>query len=229
MTQTATLRPERVTIPVSDLYPYEAAARLFGVIAYPDDRRARERFSDAICNVLLRYFAADPPRADTLQAARPWHLLADPRRADIECKKGWSIINDQRLEAAKMASPKWASFVSEQTGLIHPGLRVIGPTSNEMVAAVAVDLDERRGTDTEGNKGNIVSRVWTKSKPVIHLCLGLHKVVHDLAHDHRSLSIETLFHRDIIRAVIETAAPVFEAAEHVFGIPRGDMIEVVAA
>jgi hypothetical protein len=44
---------ETVAIEISKLAPYEAAAQLLAVIAYPSNKRERERFADAICGWVL--------------------------------------------------------------------------------------------------------------------------------------------------------------------------------
>jgi hypothetical protein len=220
---------ETVTISISDQYSYESAAMLFAVLAYPDDKRTRDRFADAVCNVMLRQFATDPTWANELQNTRPRHWLIGAEKADQEWQQGMLILNEERFMAAKMAAPKWAGFVRQETGVIHPGLKVVGPTSNEMLTTISIELDERRGTETDFNKGNIVSRQWSTSKPVLHLCLGMHKVIHDTAADHLTFNPwDFFFDRNLTAAVIDKAAAVFQAAKQVFNIDPDQMVEVIA-
>jgi hypothetical protein len=221
---------ETVTIAVSELYPYESAAMLFAVLAYPKEKADRDRFADAVCNVMLRQFATDPSWADTRPATNPRHLMVAAEIADVRYKHGMKVLNEERFIAAKMAAPKWAGVVQQVTGITHPGLKVVGPTSREMLVEVSSDLDERRGVSTEGyNKANIVSRVWNTSKPVIHLCLSMHRVTHEIAPDQRTFNPwDFFFDREMTRAVITKAAPVFELAEQVFGFDPDEMVEVLA-
>jgi hypothetical protein len=216
---------ETVTIAVSELYPYESAAMLFAVLAYPEDKSDRGRFADALCNSLLRHFATDPAWADELQNTRPRHWMVDAETADMRCKHGMKIINEERLIAAKMASQTWAAAIP------RPDLeKPARPTSRAMLTAVSIDLDERRGTVTDGyNKGNLVDRHWSTSKPVLHLCLGMHRVIHETATDQRTCTIgDFYYNRELTRAVITSAAPVFKLAEQRFGIAPDEMVEVIA-
>jgi hypothetical protein len=211
---------ETVTIEISKLPPYEAAAQLFAVLAYLDDKAARTRFADATCNVMLRQFAAaDPTLVDTPQATvRPRHWMLEPDKADLTWKRGVKVLMDERLEAARMASPRWATAVEQITGLPHPGLKNLGHLSGEMLAAISSSLDERRGNSTEGyNKRNIGTRVWKTSKPVIHLCLGMRRVIEETMPDHRTFNPWAFFGvPKLTYAVIERASRVFKLADQVF-------------
>ena len=164
----------RIVIP-HDLPPHELAARLFAALAYPTDAKRRQRFEDAVCNKVIRELASDPHWAAAPQAIRPRHLLMSSDQADAEFKRGVRVVNNERLIAGKMAAPLWASFVRNRTGFIYPGLAVVGPTSSDMISVAAIDLDERRGTASDANKGNVVARIWTPSKPVLHLRLACTK------------------------------------------------------
>jgi hypothetical protein len=223
---------ETVTIELSKLPPFEAAAQLFAVLAYPDDKAARTRFSDATCNVMLRRFvAADSTIADTPEAVvRPRYWMMEPKKADLTWDRGIKVLMDERMEAARMASPRWATAVEEETGLPHRGLRNIGHLSTEMLAVVSASLDERRGKNTEGfNKGNIATRVWKKSRPVLHLCLGMRSAIFETVPD-QSFNPWAFFGVPALtHLVIAKAAAVFERAERVFGIPTNEMIKVLAA
>jgi hypothetical protein len=57
MTDTST---RRVVIPIKDLHPHEAAARLFATMAYPLSEARRQTFERGICNKAIRAAAADP-------------------------------------------------------------------------------------------------------------------------------------------------------------------------
>jgi hypothetical protein len=98
-----------------------------------------------------------------------------------------------------------------------------------MLAAVSIDVDERRGTTTEGyHKGNLIDRHWSPSKPVLHLCLGMHRVIHQIAADQRQCRLEDFYYnQEFTRAVITSATPVLANAERL-GISPDDMIEVIA-
>jgi hypothetical protein len=194
----------------------------------------RTRFTDATCNVMLRRFvAADPTLADTPQATiRPRYWTLDPQKADIAWKRGVKVLMNERLEAARMASPVWAAAVERITGIPHPGLKTLGRLSREMLTEVSHSLDERRRRNIEGyNKGNISARVWKPSKPVIHLCLGMRRVIEETAPDHQTFYPWAFFGvPKLTYSVIERASHVFALADQVFdGIHPDQMIEVIAA
>jgi hypothetical protein len=75
---------------------------------------------------------------------RPEHALMDADIADAAVADGMRIINRERIIAGKMAAPAWAGFVQFQTGIIHQGLVLTGPTSKPAWTAAAIDLDKRR-------------------------------------------------------------------------------------
>jgi hypothetical protein len=225
---------ETVRIEISKVPAFEAASTLFSVIAYPDDKVARSRFADAACNVLLRRFlAADPTIADTPQFApiRPRHWALDPEQADLLWKRGEKILMNERLEAARMVSPRWAAFVERTTGIPHPGLNNLAPLHPDVMAAVSVSLDERRGRDTQVNKRNIGTRVLKNSKPVIHLCLGMRRVIEEVMPDRRTFNPLAFFGvPELTLMVIERASWVHQFADQAFdGISSEKMIEVITA
>lgn len=207
---------------------------LFAVLAYPDDKAARTRFADAACNVMLRRFiAADPTLADTPQPApiRPRHWTQDPKKADLIWKRGVKVLMDERLEAARMVSPRWAAFVERTTGIPHRGLENLAPLNPDVVAAISCSLDERRGRDTKINKRNIATRVLKTSKPVIHLCLGMRRMIEETMPDHQTFNPWAFFGvPELTYAVIERASWVFKFADQAFdGIEPDQMIEVIVA
>lgn len=221
---------ERVVIPIDDLPSYESAARLFAVLAYPDDKKRRQLFEDALCNKFIREFSKNPEWSSTTQAIRPRHALMDAGQADSQLKRGVRIINDERLIAAKMGAPAFAEVVQRVTGIVHPGLKAAGPTSDDAWTAVAADLDQRRKHKSDGNKGNVISRAWSPSRPVIHLCLALHGVIHRAGVGASVLGLgDFLFDRGLVAEVVNAATPAFEVVQHAFGIRPDDLIEVIAA
>jgi hypothetical protein len=211
--------------------PHEAAARLFATMAYPLSEPRRQTFERAICNKAIRAAAADPTWRSTVQMIRPEHALMNADKADGAFSDGLRVINQERIIAGKMAAPAWAAFVRSQTGIIHPRLVPVGPTSQPAWTAAAIDLDERRGVDT-ATRANVISRVWMPSKPALHICLAVHKAIHDNAPDQyrRGLNLgDFLYDRALVELVLEMAACVFEAAPAVFNISHADMVEIITA
>jgi hypothetical protein len=224
---------ETITIELSKLPPFEAAALLFGILAYPIDRKARALFVDATCNVMLRRFAAvDPNLVDTpAEGVRPRYWMMSPRDADRAWDRGVKVLMEQRLEAARMAAPHWAAAVQRITKIPHPGLEDIGPLQEEMLLEVSSSLDALRGRDVEGySKANIATRIWKTSKPVLHLCLSLRSVIFEFLPDHDFHVWAFFGSPKLTQLVLMKASVVFNLADEVFGkygISREGMVEVL--
>ena len=199
------------------------------MLAYPTEADGQRRFDDAICNKLLREFARHSEWADAPQTMRPRHAFLDPIVADRKFEAGIKVINEQRILAGKMASPTWAGYLQEQLGVTFPDLEIVGPTSIPAWTAAAIDLDRYRETDTEGDKSNIVRRCWTPSKPVLHLCIALHIVLHAEAPNLPGLNIGNFFDDgELIQKVMGWANYIFPSVPDLFKISADDLIEVVA-
>ena len=151
---------EVVTIPRSELAAYEYGARVYSVLAYPDDPKARQRFDDALCYIGIKTLGdADGQWRHTYQPIRPFHLLQHPDAVDMTYAEGSRIIANERLIAAKMAAPTYAKQAQE-IGLTLP--KQPTPLSLEVVAAVAVDLDDR---PRRGSREEIVGDQFGKCRP----------------------------------------------------------------
>ena len=71
---------ETVVIPRSELEGYEYGARVYAVLAYPDDPRGRQKFDDALCYIGIKTLAdADTGWRRAYQPVRPFHLLQHPQ------------------------------------------------------------------------------------------------------------------------------------------------------
>jgi hypothetical protein len=225
---------ETVTIELSKLAPYEAAAQLFAVIAYPYSQKDRVRFSDAICGWMLgQFIAANDQEWEPTSQARYWRALV--KGPNVELAKGFRVINRERLIAAKMAAPGLEEFRQFMTQRRQPGWAP-RPTSDEVIEAVSADLHHPKRPATRGRKGdgggnreNIISRHWTPSKPVLHLCLSLHLNIHALSPNREDLHLgDFLPSKDTIAGIIGLAGG-FSEAMRLFNIEPEELIEVIAA
>ena len=172
---------ESITIPISTSLPHEAAATLFGIIAYPDaaDWKRRALFETAMYYKAVAGMVEESQHwARTHQPIRPGLLVQDPKRMQVEFQRGVRIIANERLIAAKMAGPTINRFNRDRGQSISNNLDShSAPTSEAAWTAASLDLDERRGKNSRGNKGNMVDRHWKPSHPVLHLSLALHEVI----------------------------------------------------
>jgi hypothetical protein len=228
---------ETVTIELSKLEPYEAAAQLFAVIAYPDSQKDRVRFSDAICGWVLGELAQDDPEwASAPQPTKPRYWLAFAKGTTVEIAKGLRVINRQRVIAAKMAAQRYEEYRLFAMEGREPGWAQ-RPTSGKVIDAISMDLmhPERRATRGRKGKGtvdgeNVTSRVWTPSRPVLHLCLALHQAVHVLSPNQQELNFgDFLTSKTPIAGIIREAAPISIAMRPCFDIKAEERIEVIAA
>jgi hypothetical protein len=232
------LGDEPVIIPLTTAPAYECGALLLATLAYPLDRRARDRFWAAICTKCLDHL--DRYHRDENREQPPLHLMQDREIVRGDFEQGFWVINCERLIAAKMGAPIWAGRKRELTGLIHPGLRVVGPTSKESWTAAAVDLDHpvrlsmpkrarsgRRRKPSSGNKGNIINRHWNPSLPAIHLAIALHEYIHDNIPQVEGINLgDLLTDKEALSWIIVTAAWIRHEAQACFGLPTSRLVTV---
>jgi hypothetical protein len=227
---------ETVTIELSKLEPYEAAARLLAVIAYPDSTNECERFADAIVIWFLRQRAlADHDWARVPYPIEPRLLTAED--VDATFKRGLRIINRQRFIAAKQAASKFEWFWEHATTGHKPEWDKIDPTGEAMIEAISGDLKQPKRRETRGRKAvkgsvveksNVIRLAWTpSSRAVLHLCWALHRAIpgEDLKLGDFLSSVDDKSVLGIIHAA--------EAASHLlrgeFGILDSEWLAVVAA
>jgi hypothetical protein len=226
---------ETVTIELSQLAPYEAAAQLFAVIAYPESQEDRVRFSDAICGWMLGQFAEDAEWASTPQTTLPRYWKALVSGPDVELRKGFRAINRERLIAAKMAAPRFEEFRQFALEGREPG-QAPRPTSTKVTDEVSKDLMQPRRSAERGRKGevvaseNIVRRAWVPSRPVLHLCLALHLAIHTSSPNQQDLNLgDFLTSKPTIAGILGAAEPIAIAMTPCFDIKPDELIEVIAA
>jgi hypothetical protein len=202
---------EIVSIPRSELAGYEYGARVYGVLAYPDDPKARERFDDALCYLAIQTSAdADPSFKYTYKLIRPHHLLQDPHVVDREYEEGSRMIADRRLIAAKMAAPTVAEAQAAEMGAAFAG-PAPKPFSLDVLTAVDLDLDDRPRRGKSKSKpstlssGNIAHRHWKPSRPVLHLSIALHDMLHRINSPSTMGIVTTLFMPGFIDELLATA------------------------
>lgn len=158
-----------VEIPVSTLPLHECGARLFSFFAFPEinseDYRKRKDVETAICNMVLRRKAQeDPVWTSSVQAIRPSHLLLSEQDAG-RCLRTFNKIIHHRFAVARVAGlmiaeglgEAWLNKTPEEGK--HFSMRQV---SEFLVSHVG-----------EKDPVNILSRVWARSFPVVHLALAL--------------------------------------------------------
>lgn len=227
---------ELVRIPVLDITSYEAAAMLLAVLAYPIDKKARTRFEHAVYYKIIEHLSEEAEWKNSNQLLRPSHILQDKKLVDTEYKRGVRIIRESRMIAAKMAAPVDCFIAAlangqggkETGGELAQKSRYLPPTSVDWIAEVSLDLDRLRSKDTDGNKGNIVARCWTPSKPILHLCLAIQFIFNpDNEMSYLDLPFEDLFKDPgLIMMIIDQARSHRNFTSYAFDIPKNQQIDL---
>lgn len=228
---------ESVRIPVLDITSYEAAAKFLAILAYPADKKARTRFEHAAYFKIIEYLSGkDAGWKNSNQWLRPAYLLQDKKLVNSEYNRGIRIIRQSRMIAAKMAAPTDCCVVaigngrgSEGTGgELAEQYGYLPPTSLQWVAEVSMDLDRLRKKDTAANRGNILARCWTPSKPVLHLCMALQVTLSEGDEmGYLDLPSEELFNNPgLVMTILNHARYYRNFASHVFDIPKSQQIDV---
>jgi len=162
------------------ILPYiECGPMFLAALAYPKSKRSREHFAGAILCL-----AAEA--SWTSEEVRLVCLMQDRTKVDRELKRGIRLIAD-RLAAAKMAFPEYHAHVSDHIGERRPA-KVPSHSSAEMFASINFDLRrpdrprDKRGRNlksdgTDFNAGNIKSRIWKPSLPVLHMAIALDREI----------------------------------------------------
>ncbi len=157
---------------------------LLSVLAYPNDSGKRENFAKALICGSVTEMNRDTDRfGEPTEVHRMMCDGRDHTATERMIKAGCRIIANERLIAAKMASPSFHAFLADKAGRQRPPI-VPTHAGLDMLSQISIDLgDPGRPRDGRGrtpsggaaelNKGNILSRCWTPSLPVLHLCIAL--------------------------------------------------------
>lgn len=227
-------RAEHVCIPVLDITGYEAGALFLAVLAYPEDKNARKRFERATYFKIVEHLAKNNTWKNSNQTLRPDYLLQDRKLVEKEYKRGIRIIRQERMIAAQIAAPMDCYLVAlvNGRGSIGSGGQLADengyprPISETSMVQASIAWDEIRKKNTNMNDGNIKTRCWKPSKPVLHLCLAL-QVTFNVGEEmsYLDLPFEEFFNNpNLIMTIIERAKFYRNFTANVFDIPKREQI-----
>lgn len=152
--------------------PYEGQALFVATLARPGENEAAERHELylSLCSWLIRDRASwDPAWAEQPQLMLPLHACR--READIaRDMKTFDRRMRDRATAGHIAIAFLQKAKSGKTPILPKGVSRLNV--ERMLASVLPDLGM---SDT----GNVRTRVWTPSLPVIHLCAAWTTIVQD--------------------------------------------------
>ena len=189
-----------VELRTDKLRPIEAAAQILSWIVYPTDEGRRERWANAVVLLALRKAAQRDPRWQTEEVPiRVGVLLQDPSVAERQNKHASLILRD-RILAGNMAVP-----------LIAKAARItvkFAPDGSDLSSLnqIAAKLAELIGGKGGGDVGNVKTRIWRESKPVLHLCAALAAILLRYWRDRWDKNLWGLLEDpDVICELVETA------------------------
>lgn len=159
------LEPKHIIFDFAVTEPYEIAATLFSLIAYPPTQYKSDKIDLCMMGLITKYLhwkrRTDDTWATSYQKIKPVFLdLKESQFEQIE-KKFDETLQD-RLNAAFIAK-RWL----EESSNLHSKKR---PTIQAFIDELA---DYKGISDID----NLRARVWRKSIPVIHLSMALAKII----------------------------------------------------
>lgn len=190
---------EEFQIDFSRWQVHECGAALIALLAYPgngDEEYPRSRLHASLCAQALRIQFAGTPEEQELQTMRPIHAMRDRDEIAKDVKTLERRFRD-RMVAARMA----IGFLQLASGT-RPKLPVgVDRLSlNQMARMVLKDSGQ-------SVSGNVKTRTWRPSLPVIHLAAATAVVLNDVERaglgqcDCRHI----ISNRPLIEAIVRTA------------------------
>jgi hypothetical protein len=168
---------EVVTVPTlhSDAPDWLGAIVYLAVLAYPDDVPQRDKFVFAAKALILRDYVDLGGDSAKVRAAFRKIVFETPSR-DIydggRIRLAWRRIVRRRLPAADVASRAViASVPNSPFEFVFDGVPVRGG-----VTAAIRGISARDGRE----QNDVMKRIWSESKPVLHLALALRNVLDEM-------------------------------------------------
>ena len=198
----------------SRLAPIARSAEFIAILAYPESAVSRDAFAGAM---LCKVFDDEQPWEGEIdcECVRLACLMQDRDKVETTIKKGVRIIDEQRIEAAYAAWPRWIELLREASDR-EPIDSVPTHASQAMIEALSAHIIEKRsrrrrgdGQSDHGGVGtaNILDRHWKPSLPVLHMALALYSFI-----DGEGINIEEILYNGEKREAITLYAAIFREA-----------------
>lgn len=174
-----------ICIAIDENNSWEAASKLWSILAFPTNEKEQERFALAYSFLKLRATATNAPKDSEPWLVRPIYLLQDFKKSQQTFKHGCQIINLERLPSAEIAEAYLLQFASgKKVTLKQNGTDLNEPLTLSNISAHKLrQQDKLEGTDKEPdgyNTKNFEFRNWRHSKPVLHLAFAALRVMREL-------------------------------------------------
>jgi hypothetical protein len=234
--------PRNVKSPRDRLLSLYRGAGFLAALAHHESDEQFSAFAGAI--ICKLFDGADGTEDLAWETVRCACMMQDRKRVERTIVRGVRIINEERLEAAFAAVPKWLDFLRraneyEPTEPVptHASKKMLDAVSAHIVSkradprlwtvAESVESMERLASDSprgrhrpsgaqEIDSANILSRNWKRSLPVLHMCIALSASIegNDL------ILNDILYDSDRLDQIINHADVIRATVARVFNIKR---------
>lgn len=192
------------TLDFQNLAPYEPGSILLSLLAYPESDVSEGTLGAVqrvLCHLVLKARAAEDPNwAIHPQVIKPLYAFVEAKEIDVALRQFKRRLRD-RMIAARMGIAYLKEVDSIKTGqtLVLP--RSIDRLSlNQLSELVLDDLESE-------DSGNVETRVWRPSLPVIHLASAIAILIDQVKQQtDRDISfLDFLANPDLARSAVEVA------------------------
>jgi hypothetical protein len=172
---------EVVSIDLCTIPVYEAGAKMFAVLAYPDDETRYEQYFIALCRAWLQQKLSDSAWAWSQQPIRPAFFAQGDAFFLKTLHAGGKKILDRMVSTRQVMPHLKAIELNKEPLLLTVG--ELSPTVNNMAILMARDFDL-----SDGSAATMKADVWAPSKPVIHMAAALAQLMQWMA---KTLKVST--------------------------------------
>lgn len=164
---------ETTKLPATDA-PHLAAVAYLAVLAYPHETAKRDEFLEAGRALVLKQAVNDGyPRQDI---STRWRRIPN-RKIDNRLTAGFRRIVRRRLPVAHVAP---AGLIAGAHSFKSPVTKLLENLAEHHARAFprnrrSTDLDSLKWHEdgSEGKRAEVISRLWSETKPVLHLAVAL--------------------------------------------------------
>jgi hypothetical protein len=177
----------------------ECGAMLLALIAYPEDDANETRRCNSfgsLCAFALRARYENTAEENVPQSMKPIYAFRSETTVEREVKALQRLLRD-RMVAAKMAIVCLKALVQGSDFEPPKGLKRL--SLNQLSEFVLTDAGQQ-------DAGNVETRIWRRSRPVVHLAAATAVVIDQLERAGRKIDFRHfLTERSIVEAVVRHA------------------------
>jgi hypothetical protein len=163
---------ETLTIPISRVPIYEAAALFLSALAYPSDPNRREQFVKAYCKVMIQQMAeGDNEYANSLISFRPVYLTMTDSNARKFITHGYNGLQDRKI-AFVSTLPLFEEKLSGKKVLRLNGYEDCCLPNNATNRHLLANWWMGKNGDSESNAKNVTDRYERPARAIIHAAVA---------------------------------------------------------